>query len=168
LPAGDWATWFSGVITFGLFMWTLRAWGIERRTVHELEQRQADEEVRREAGRVSVWVQRATDALLVQAAIPSSHLSEGTWCLCVRNNAGYALYDWSINVIIGAINSTFALSDREYGPIAPQDGLLVVPLRNLEQVMVPHAVLTLIFTDENGRKWKRGPSGLTLEGVGQT
>lgn len=160
---GDWATWFSGVMTALVFVWTLNAWRLERRHVRRLEQQQIFHEVRSQAGLVALWVQQATTLLRDRSGTSKEACPDGTWVACIQNEANYALYEWEISLVFSSPKYEYTSSERERGTIGPRGSLFLLPIARVPKDARPKVKAEIAFIDDRSNKWRRNESGLSLE-----
>src|SRR5260370_19483926 len=131
MQIGDLATWFTGAMTAAVFAWTLHAWRVERRRVKVLESRQAEAALREQAGLIAAWLQRSTDDLRQKSGLSAELCPNGTWSFCISNEARFALYEWTLAARLGPPPIDVDASSRQYGPIGPRAGIVVIPLTKL-------------------------------------
>lgn len=161
MKVGDLATWFSGIITAAVFLFTLHAWRDERHRASENERATKLEKEFSEASRVACWIEKSSTPLRRRTGADPSFLPDGTWALVIENSASYALFDWSVSAQTTNPSLTVAIDSHDKGPIGPSGGLLVLPLAGIPRDAVPTIAITVTFADESGTRWTRGPRGLT-------
>ena len=163
---GDLATWFSGVITALVFLFTLHAWREERLRSKELERKEENNRRLAEATKVTAWLEKGKPSLRVRTGSDVQSMPDGSWVLVVENAAAFTLFSWRANLSTERPKIQTEASSSSFGPIGPRGGNLVLSLSGLPSDANPEIRMTLEFEDDHGNCWRRTNDGLVqVDGV---